>query len=133
VNNTIEQQTKNYNFTMENMELVIAGLTGAIGKMLVMPANDLYDIDAYIDDEFGSDDDSFLMNGPIYTKSTDAMTVHDDNSSDGGSSSRAIDEELREVCTLDLDTDPFAPRTGKTLLWRNVNMTLVRLQCKYHF
>lgn len=27
---------------------------------------------------------------------------------------------------LAVSDDPFAPREGKTLLWRNVNMTLVR-------
>lgn len=26
-----------------------------------------------------------------------------------------------------LENDPFAPRDGKALLWRNINMTLVRL------
>ena len=30
---------------------------------------------------------------------------------------------------LSVSDDPFAPREGKTLLWKNVNMTLVRL-CK---
>lgn len=28
---------------------------------------------------------------------------------------------------LDTHTDPFAPREGKTLVWKNVNMILVRL------
>ena len=27
---------------------------------------------------------------------------------------------------LAVSDDPFAPREGKTLLWKNVNMTLVR-------
>lgn len=27
---------------------------------------------------------------------------------------------------LSVSDDPFAPREGKTLLWKNVNMTLVR-------
>jgi hypothetical protein len=30
---------------------------------------------------------------------------------------------------LAISDDPFAPREGKTLLWRNVNMTLVRAVC----
>lgn len=29
--------------------------------------------------------------------------------------------------TVPVENDPFAPRDGKALLWRNVNMTLVRL------
>ena len=32
------------------------------------------------------------------------------------------------VGDLDGHTDPFALREGKTLIWKNVNMTLVRLQ-----
>jgi hypothetical protein len=31
-----------------------------------------------------------------------------------------------EATVLDARDDPFAPRDGKTLLWRNINMTLVR-------
>jgi hypothetical protein len=31
-----------------------------------------------------------------------------------------------EASVLDARDDPFAPREGKTLLWRNINMTLVR-------
>jgi hypothetical protein len=27
---------------------------------------------------------------------------------------------------LDMSADPFAPREGKTLTWKNINMTLVR-------
>lgn len=34
-------------------------------------------------------------------------------------------EYLRKSSTLDKHTDPFAEREGKTLLWKNVNMTLV--------
>lgn len=33
----------------------------------------------------------------------------------------------RAVSVLDSQDDPFAPREGKTLAWKNVNMTLVRL------
>lgn len=33
----------------------------------------------------------------------------------------------KKSSTLNVSDDPFAPREGKTLLWRNVNMTLVRL------
>ena len=31
----------------------------------------------------------------------------------------------RKVSTLDSHADPFAPRDGKTLVWKDVNMTLV--------
>jgi len=31
----------------------------------------------------------------------------------------------RQTSTLDDQDDPFAFREGKTLVWRNVNMTLV--------
>jgi hypothetical protein len=39
------------------------------------------------------------------------------------------DEEIDEskFSRNESHTDPFAPREGKTLCWRNVNMTLVRL------
>lgn len=30
---------------------------------------------------------------------------------------------------LSASDDPFAPREGKTLLWSNINMTLVRTKC----
>ena len=35
-------------------------------------------------------------------------------------------EVSKQMSTLDVSADPFAPREGKTLTWRNVNMTLVR-------
>jgi hypothetical protein len=31
-----------------------------------------------------------------------------------------------QVSVLDRQDDPFAPREGKTLIWKDVNMTLVR-------
>lgn len=34
---------------------------------------------------------------------------------------------------LDSHTDPFAPREGKTLVWKNVNMTLVRIATRKGF
>jgi hypothetical protein len=30
-----------------------------------------------------------------------------------------------QVSTLDRHDDPFAPREGKTLIWKDINMTLV--------
>lgn len=117
------------------VELVIAGLSGAINKMLVLPARDLYDVDAYVDKEFGDDsddDNSMFQKCPRYPplESTDV--------SESGESSRNDLEHnnfrsgvirgqgFAQGITLDPETDPFAPRAGKTLLWRNVNMTLVR-------
>ena len=35
----------------------------------------------------------------------------------------------RKPSRLDTHADPFARREGKTLLWKDVNMTLVRLPC----
>ena len=40
---------------------------------------------------------------------------------DGGSSPKKYG---RNESTLESSTDPFAPREGKTLTWRNVNMKL---------
>ena len=36
------------------------------------------------------------------------------------------DEEINNTSKEQLLTDPFAPREGRTLCWRNINMTLVR-------
>ena len=36
------------------------------------------------------------------------------------------DEEIINASKEQLLTDPFAPREGRTLCWRNINMTLVR-------
>ena len=44
------------------------------------------------------------------------------------------DEDDEEIHTLDkhqLLTDPFAPREGRTLCWRNINMKLVRFLIHY--
>jgi hypothetical protein len=35
---------------------------------------------------------------------------------------------VQDVVALSLHDDPFAPREGKTLTWKNVNMTLVRVR-----
>jgi hypothetical protein len=37
------------------------------------------------------------------------------------------EEEIYNISKEQLLTDPFAPREGRTLCWRNVNMKLVRL------
>jgi hypothetical protein len=36
-----------------------------------------------------------------------------------------ITKMSKQVSTLDPRDDPFAPRDGKALLWRKINMTLV--------
>lgn len=36
------------------------------------------------------------------------------------------DEEITNLSKDQLHTDPFAPREGRTLCWRNINMTVVR-------
>jgi hypothetical protein len=39
------------------------------------------------------------------------------------------DRLQRESSLRNIYTDPFAAREGKTLTWKNVNMTLVSLRC----
>lgn len=39
------------------------------------------------------------------------------------------DDELNQISLDQRHTDPFAPREGRTLCWRNVNMTLVSFSC----
>jgi hypothetical protein len=133
------------------VELAIAGLTGGIHKMLVVPGHDLYDVDACIDQEFGeddSDDDSVYRQGGLQynasTDSTEAESMNIDEEKQQHEQKNIQQKDMREsngqdnkgciiqpsaaevaVISLDPDTDPFAPRSGKTLLWRNVNMTLV--------
>ena len=49
-------------------------------------------------------------------------------SSSNKSKSQPPDQLSRaESSTLDKHDDPFAPRKGKALVWKNVNMTLVRI------
>jgi hypothetical protein len=36
------------------------------------------------------------------------------------------DDMNRQGSALDRHDDPFEPREGKTLIWKDVNMTLVR-------
>jgi hypothetical protein len=115
-----------------NMELTIAGLTGVIKKMLTNPANELFDVDAYIDDEFGSDDEMMFGSNAKSIDHHTITTVQTDETTDasGGSLTPSSDIEecrCRQSSTESLDpkTDPFAPRVGKTLVWRDVNMTLV--------
>ena len=42
------------------------------------------------------------------------------------------DEEVINISKDQLHTDPFAPREGRTLCWRNINMTLVRFLPLYY-
>jgi hypothetical protein len=112
-----------------NMDLTIAGLTGVIKKMLTNPANDLYDMDAYIDEEFGCEEEFVFESHikstdypTIVTAQTDETTYIPETPVSDTEESRCRNSHLDH---LDPKTDPFAPRMGKTLLWRNVNMTLV--------
>lgn len=41
------------------------------------------------------------------------------------------DDNIHNITKEQLLTDPFAPREGRTLCWRNVNMTLVRFLILY--
>lgn len=116
-----------------SMDLTIAGLTGAISKMLLNPANELFDFDDYIDEEFGSDYE-FDTTGCKSTEHHTIVTTQTDETTDASSGCETPNSDIEEsrqssIETLDPRTDPFAPRIGKTLLWRNINMTLV---CTYH-
>jgi hypothetical protein len=57
--------------------------------------------------------------GPIHTQ------LSSSNSEPTPATDNAIEVGI-EATVLDARDDPFAPRDGKTLLWRNINMTLVR-------
>ena len=41
-----------------------------------------------------------------------------------------VDDIEMNLEPVPVENDPFAPRDGKALVWRNINMTLVSLDCK---
>jgi hypothetical protein len=86
------------------------------GKMLALPSQQACDVDAFVDD----DDATSVVS------STDTTgDLYDDLEANGNSRPRT--PSIRKVePPLDPNTDPFTPRVGKTLSWRNINMTLVR-------
>jgi hypothetical protein len=93
------------------------------------------DVDAYLDADDTDDDDSEL---PLYSSMenqrcksmTEKSTVTmEDNEFDLEANRASIVSIIRRIDPpLDPHCDPFAQRVGKTLSWRNVNMTLVRLE-----
>jgi hypothetical protein len=41
-----------------------------------------------------------------------------------------VDDIEMNLEPVPVENDPFAPRDGKALVWRNINMNLVRLYCQ---
>ena len=89
-----------------------------IGKVLGFPTQDACDVDAFV--EKGNDDDD--VDG--FTATTNSIGLFDDLESNGQRVPRKLSVRVIEP-PLDPSVDPFTPRVGKTLVWRNVNMTLV--------
>lgn len=74
---------------------------------------------------------------PIASEDFSEVNADSYDLEDPGSKMKSVDLEKERVDTLDkkmsrLDThaDPFAPREGKALVWKDVNMTLVRLSVR---
>ena len=71
------------------------------------------------------------MSAPLEDIEFDVESVDVDNMDMGmvnkpkllGKSTKTVASAVSDLTSSD---DPFAPREGKTLLWRGVNMTLVR-------
>lgn len=98
-----------------------------IGKMWALPSQEACDVDAFVGkyEEEDGDDLSSVGSYPLYNPSATDITVGDscdDLENNGNSLPGTIIR--REEVALDPHTDPFAPRVGKTLVWRNINMTL---------
>lgn len=60
-----------------------------------------------------------------FAASTVSMSSPKENDVEIGAGTDSGKNFSRNESTLDSHDDPFAPREGKTLTWRNVNMTLV--------
>lgn len=109
-----------------------------IGKIFALPSHSACDVDAFVQND--EDSSAFTEETdeensyPMFVSMTDAT---DDSNDDAEETlqrkkpSRTPSARVSEA-PLDSYTDPFAPRVGKTLLWRNVNMTLVRLLFNLH-
>jgi len=75
---------------------------------------------------------------PSMTNKSESMSTEDpkdveiavgEERDEGGTVSKLY----RGVSVLDKHTDPFAPREGKALVWRDTNMTLVSLNRTFYF
>lgn len=117
-----------------------------IGKILALPSQKACDVDAFVEhriddndeevtaDDYGVDDDDDDYDEssyPIFPSTLTETTVLSDDLETGGLSPMSASSMQRNDYPLDSHTDPFAPRVGKTLLWRNINMTLVRRTQKF--
>jgi hypothetical protein len=92
-----------------------------IGKVLATPSQNPCDVDAYMGQAFPADSDTSSDYG-----SPGGHSMASGDTVDLESSSPVSDKGRRQEIVLDPNSDPFTPRAGKTLTWKNVNMTLVR-------
>jgi hypothetical protein len=125
------------------MNVAIRTTLSGIGRMLTYDGTDLHDVDAFMDDDDDtSDTDSVGDYANMYRRNNGSAldppgiaTSYTNDTADmesGGGTPRSNDQLQENGDTtndgaLDVQTDPFAPRVGKTLVWRNINMTLVSL------
>jgi hypothetical protein len=109
-----------------------------IGKVFALPSQLACDVDAYVgsvrrdpnneEADVGDNDDYDIYNYPTFPSNVTATTGFSDDleaNASLASPSNSLGPRETPTAPLDANTDPFAPRVGKTLLWRNVNMTLV--------
>jgi hypothetical protein len=109
-----------------------------IGKVFALPSQLACDVDAYVggvrrdpsneEADDGDNDEYDIYSYPTFPSNVTTSTgFSDDVEANASLASPSHSSGPREAPTppLDANTDPFAPRVGKTLLWRNVNMTLV--------
>jgi hypothetical protein len=117
-----------------------------IGKVFALPSELACDVDAYVgggaggvrrdpsneEDDDGDHDDYDIHNYPTFPSNVTASTGFSDDleaNASSASPNHSLGHHQAPTPPLDANTDPFAPRVGKTLLWRNVNMTLVSCCC----
>lgn len=114
-----------------------AGMDNSFAPMLPDgPSEQACDVDAFLDgrdaafEDDPDDDDDGEGSYPRFPSSTTESTGYtaEDLEAHGNALPRAaaMAAARRRDPQFDPRTDPFAPRVGKTLAWRNVNMTLVR-------
>jgi hypothetical protein len=96
-----------------------------IGKILALPSQQACDVDAFVgSNTYDENDDAASSMGS--STGTTGVSYRYDDFEPNGNSMPSTHSVRKDVPPLDPDTDPFASRVGKTLTWRNVNMTLVR-------
>jgi hypothetical protein len=98
-----------------------------IGKVFALPSHLACDVDAFVDGvRRDPSNDGEHKEYEAHTYSSFPSTVTTSTGfSDDLEANASTASSLEGSAPLDANTDPFAPRVGKTLVWRNVNMTLV--------